>query len=314
MELISVVVPCFNEEAALDLFYKSFFDTVEGFELALEYELIFVDDGSTDSTYRRMKELSANDKRVHYISFSRNFGKEAAMLAGLKAAKGDYVTIMDVDLQDPPSLLKEMYETVKSGEYDCAAARRSDRKGEGKIRSLLSDMFYKFINKLSDTEIVQGARDYRLMSRAMVNSVLELTEYNRFSKGIFSWVGYRTKWISYENVTRSAGETKFSMSKLIKYSAEGIIAFSTKPLALASYLGALCLLLAVIFICIVIGKTLIWGDPVAGYPSMICVILMIGGLQLFTIGILGQYISKTYLEVKKRPKYITKETDILKKD
>ena len=312
MELISVIVPCLNEEAAIKIFYNTFFETVEKFNIPVEYEIIFVDDGSTDKTLSVMKSLAREDRRVHYISFSRNFGKEGAMLAGLKAAKGDFVTMMDVDLQDPPVLIEEMYNILKTGEYDCAAARRGDRKGEGKVRSFLSDIFYSFINKMSDTEIVKGARDFRLMTRRMVNSVLELTEYNRFSKGIFSWVGYRTKWITYENVERSAGETKWGLKSLFKYSIEGIMAFSTKPLAIASYLGILCLLLALLFIAVIVCKTLIWGDPVAGYPSLICVILFIGGLQLFTIGIAGQYIAKTYLEVKKRPIYITKESDLIK--
>ncbi|MCH5212890.1 MAG: glycosyltransferase family 2 protein [Oscillospiraceae bacterium] len=312
MELISVIVPCLNEEAAIEIFYNEFFETVEKFSIPVKYEVIFVDDGSTDRTLSVMKSLSRQDKRVHYISFSRNFGKEGAMLAGLRAAKGDFVTMMDVDLQDPPSLIEEMYKILKTGEYDCAAARRGDRKGEGKMRSFLSNRFYSFINKMSDTEFVKGARDFRLMTRRMVNSVLELTEYNRFSKGIFSWVGYRTKWITYENIERSAGETKWGIKGLFKYSIEGIMAFSTKPLAFASFLGILCLLLALLFIAVIIAKTLIWGDPVAGYPSLICVILFIGGLQLFTIGIAGQYIAKTYLEVKKRPIYITKESDLIK--
>jgi glycosyltransferase involved in cell wall biosynthesis len=310
MELISVVVPCYNEEEAIEIFYNAFFETVDKFNIPVTYEILFVDDGSTDRTLAKMRMLSENDERVHYISFSRNFGKESAMFAGLQAASGDYAMIMDVDLQDPPELIKEMYTAVKSGPYDCAAARRTTRRGEPAVRSFLSDKFYSLINKISDTEFVKGARDFRLMTRRMVDSVLEMSEYNRFSKGIFSWVGYRTKWISYENVERSVGESKWSMTKLFKYSLRGIVAFSTKPLAIASFMGVLCLLLAFIFIFIVVIKTLVWGDPVAGYPSMICVILLIGGIQLFSIGILGQYIEKIYLEVKKRPIYITRESDL----
>ena len=310
MELISVIVPCLNEEEAIEIFYRTFFDTVEMFHIPVDYELIFVDDGSTDASLNLMRSIAKYDRRVHYISFSRNFGKEGAMLAGLKAARGDYVAIMDVDLQDPPRLIEQMYNKIKEGGYDCIAAKRSDRKGEPPLRSFMADRFYSFVNKISDTEIVRGARDFRLMSRRMVNSVLELGEYNRFSKGIFSWVGYNTAWISYDNIERSAGKTKWSLKKLIDYSLDGIVAFSTKPLAIASVLGIACLVVALIFILVIIVKTLIWGDPVAGYPSLICVILLIGGLELFTIGIVGQYLAKLYLEVKNRPKYITKETDI----
>ena len=310
METISVIVPCFNEENTIDIFYREFFEAAEKTDIPVGYEIIFVDDGSVDKTLERMRAISKEDGRVHYISFSRNFGKESAMLAGLRAASGDYAAIMDVDLQDPPELLEKMYRMLKDGEYDCAAARRSDRMGEPTLRSFLSDRFYSIINAVSETEFVSGARDFRLMTRRMVDSVLKLGEYNRFSKGIFSWVGYKTAWIPYENIERSAGQTKWSLYKLFKYSIDGITAFSTKPLAMASLLGAACIIPALIFIMVIIIKTLIWGDPVAGYPSLICVILFVGGLQLFSIGIIGQYIAKMYLEVKNRPLYITKESDL----
>lgn len=312
MDTISVIVPCFNEEAAIDIFYEEFFKAVAAMKNEADFEIIFVDDGSEDKTLEKIRALSDRDGRVHYISFSRNFGKEAAMLAGLRAASGDYAALMDADLQDPPSLLLRMYRELKTGEYDCAAARRADRKGEPAVRSFFARKFYSLINSLSDTEFVDGARDFRLMTRQMVDSILKITEYNRFSKGIFSWVGYRTKWISYENIERSSGKTKWSFCKLLRYSLDGIIAFSTKPLAIASVMGLLCLILAAIFVVIVVVKTLVWGDPVAGYPSLVCIILTIGGILLFSVGIIGQYIAKIYLEVKNRPIYITKESDLNK--
>lgn len=310
VECISIIIPCYNEEKAIRIFYDEFLRASREMGLPVEYELIFVDDGSKDGTIKEIRELSEN-RGIHYISFSRNFGKEAAMLAGLEAATGDFVTVMDVDLQDPPGLLKKMYNLIKTGEYDCVAARRSNRKGEQVIRSWFSDKFYRIINAISDTEFVSGARDFRLMSRRMVESVLQLKEYNRFSKGIFSWVGYKTAWISYENVERSAGETKWSMYKLLKYSVEGIVAFSTKPLAISALLGVLCIIPALILIVWIIAKTLVWGDPVSGYPSLMCAILFIAGVQLFSIGIIGQYISKMYLEVKKRPIYIVQESSVI---
>ncbi len=313
MEKISVIVPCFNEEEAVPIFYREIIKVAEGMD-GVEFEFIFVNDGSKDKTEEVLRGLSEMDKRVKYISFSRNFGKEGAMYAGMDNASGDYVVIMDVDLQDPPSLIPEMYDIVKSGEYDCAATRRVNRKGEAKIRSLFAHAFYKLINHISQTEIVDGARDFRLMSRRMVDSILDMCEYNRFSKGIFSWVGFETKWIGYENINRSAGETKWSFWKLFKYSIDGIVGFSTAPLALSSLMGIILFFVSIVGIIFIIIRQLIYGGSAYGWPSMICVILLVGGLQLLSIGILGQYLSKTYLETKKRPLYIVKNTNIAKQD
>ena len=307
MEKISLVVPCYNEEAVIELFYKEVNKIKKEFKNT-EFEIIFVNDGSRDRTLELMRKLSEN-KDVRYVSFSRNFGKEAAMYAGLEASTGDYVAIMDADLQDPPALLHEMYEILESGEYDSVATRRVSRKGEPVIRSFFARLYYKLINKISKTEIVDGARDYRLMTRQMVTSVLSLKEYNRFSKGIFSWVGYRTKWLEYENIERAAGETKWSFFKLFLYSLESIVAFSTVPLSIASVMGILFCFLAFIIIVLIIVRTLIFGDPTGGWPSMVCIMLFIGGIQLLCIGINGQYLSKTYLEVKHRPIYIVQETE-----
>ena len=304
---ISLVVPCYNEEEVIKLFYKEV-SKVEKTMPKVSFEIIFVNDGSVDHTLDLMRELSSN-KNVRYISFSRNFGKESAMYAGLKEATGDYVCLMDADLQDPPSLLKEMYEILQTGDYDSVATRRVSRKGEPVIRSFFARTYYKIINKISKTEIVDGARDFRLMSRQMVNSVLELTEYNRFSKGIFSWVGYRTKWLEYENIERAAGTTKWSFFKLFLYSLESIVAFSTVPLAIASVMGILFCIIAFLIIILIIVKTLILGDPTSGWPSMACIMFLIGGSQLLCTGIIGQYLAKTYLEVKQRPLYIIQETE-----
>ena len=308
MDKISVIVSCYNEQEALPLFYEEITKVAKEMN-DVEFEFIFVNDGSKDKTLEVIKTFREKDERVKYISFSRNFGKEAAMYAGLKKATGDYVSIMDADLQDPPKLLVEMYEILKQKEYDCVATRRVTRKGEPPIRSFFARMFYKLINKISKTEIVDGARDFRLMTRQMVDAILSMEEYNRFSKGIFGWVGFNTKWIEYENVERAAGETKWSFWKLFKYSIDGIIAFSTAPLVIATIMGILFCFIAFLMIIFIIAKTLIYGDPVAGWPSTICIILFVGGIQLFCIGIIGQYISKTYLEVKKRPIYIVKETE-----
>ena len=307
--MISIVVPCYNEEEAIPLFIEEIkkIEAVikERYEEDIEY--IFVDDGSKDNTSQIMKKYSDT---IKYIILSRNFGKEGAMYAGLEAAKGDYVAVMDVDLQDPPELLLEMYECVKNGKYDCAAARRCTREGEPKIRSFFARQFYKLINKISEADIVDGARDYRLMSRKMVDAILSMREYNRFSKGIFGWVGFKTKWISYENVKRAAGETKWSFWKLLIYSLEGIVAFSTMPLSIAAYIGLILCVIAMIMICVIIVKTLVFGDPVAGYPSLICVIFLLSGVQLFCMGILSEYMSKLYLEAKQRPVYIITESNI----
>ena len=307
MKKISLVVPCYNEQEVINLFYEEIQKIKKDFD-NVKFEIIFVNDGSSDNTLNLMRELSKNDD-VRYISFSRNFGKEAAMYAGLEASTGDYVAIMDADLQDPPALLKEMYEILESGEYDSVATRRVSRKGEPVIRSFFARLYYKLINKISKTEIVDGARDFRLMTRQMVNSVLSLKEYNRFSKGIFSWVGYRTKWLEYENVERVAGTTKWSFFKLFLYSLESVVAFSTVPLSIASVFGILFCFIAFIIIVFIIVRTLVYGDPTSGWPSMVCIMFFIGGIQLLCTGIIGQYLSKTYLEVKKRPIYIVSETE-----
>ena len=272
------------------------------------FELIFVDDGSSDATLGIMKDLNEKDSRCRYLSFSRNFGKEAAIYAGLKASEGDYVALMDVDLQDPPALLPEMYEILQEDGYDNVATKRATRTGEPRIRSFLSESFYKFVNAISKTEIVDGARDYRLMKRKMVQAVLEMSEYNRFSKGIFGWVGFRTKWLQYDNIERSAGKTKWSMWKLFKYSVEGITGFSVAPLSLASVVGVLFCVLSFIMIAVIVVRTLVWGDPVSGWPSLACIIFMVSGVQLLCTGIVGEYLSKTYLETKKRPIFILKDS------
>ena len=308
MPIISIVVPCYNEEEALPLFYQEA-TRVAGEMSGIDFEFVFIDDGSRDNTLSVLRRLAAADRRVRFVSFSRNFGKEAGMLAGLEAATGDYVALMDADLQDPPALLPELYRAVTEEGYDCAATRRTTRAGEPPIRSFFARLFYRQIHKISDADIVDGARDYRLMRRAVVDAILSMREYNRFSKGIFGWVGFRTKWIPFVNVERVAGETKWSFWKLFRYSLEGIVAFSTVPLALASVLGVLLCLIAFVFILVVLVKTLAFGDPVGGWPSMICVILFLGGVQLLCIGILGQYLSKTYLETKRRPIYLVRETE-----
>lgn len=307
MKKMSLVVPCYNEEAVIKLFYAEIQKIEKNFT-DVEFEIIFINDGSRDKTLELMRELSKNDD-VRYVSFSRNFGKEAAMYAGLEVSSGDYVAIMDADLQDPPALLKEMYEILESGEYDSVATRRVTRKGEPVIRSFFARLYYKIINKISKTEIVDGARDFRLMTRQMVNAVLEVKEYNRFSKGIFSWVGFRTKWLEYENIERAAGETKWSFWKLFLYSLDSIVAFSTVPLSIASVMGILFCFVAFLMIIFVIVRTLIYGDPTSGWPSMVCIMFFIGGVQLLCIGIIGQYLSKAYLEVKRRPIYIVAETE-----
>lgn len=306
MEKISVVIPCYNEEKAIPIFYKEMNKVMVKMK-KLDFELIFVDDGSSDSTLEVCKNLSKEDKRVKFLSFSRNFGKEAGIYAGLNKSTGDYVTLMDVDLQDPPELLPKMYNLIKEEGYDSVGTRRVTRKGEQPIRSFFARCFYKLINKMSKTEMVDGARDYRLMTRQMVNSILEMKEYNRYSKGLFSFVGYKTKWIEYENRERVAGETKWSFWKLVIYALDGIIAFSTTPLWIAAIIGLLFCLVSFIAILIIVIKTLVFGDPVGGWPSMVCIIFFVSGIQLFCVGIIGAYLSKTYLETKHRPIYIIKE-------
>lgn len=302
---LSVVVPCFNEQEAVPIFYKEV-KKVLG-TLKAEYEIIFVDDGSSDQTLEEVKVLCSKDECVHYVSFSRNFGKEAAMYAGLKKATGDYVVIMDVDLQDPPLLIPEMLSAVRSGEFDSAATRRTNRKGEPPVRSMFARLFYKLMRYFSDIDIVDGARDFRMMSRTMVDAVLSVSERGRFSKGIFAWVGFRTKYFEYKNVERSAGKTKWNFRKLFLYSLDGIVAFSTKPLVLASITGILFLFLSFLFIIFIIVRKVLFGDPTAGWPSLVCIILFVSGIQLFCTGILGQYLAKVYLETKQRPLYIAKD-------
>lgn len=308
--LISLIVPCYNESEAMPLFYAEAARVAGQMQQShgAEFEFIFVDDGSKDDTLKTAKALREKDERVRYLSFSRNFGKEAAIYAGLKAAKGDYAALLDADLQDPPALLPQMLDALLSGEYDCAATRRTTRKGEPPVRSFFSRMFYRLINKMSDTEIMDGARDYRLMTRRMVNAVLSLGEYNRFSKGIFGWVGFRTKWFAYENIERAAGQTKWNFWKLFRYSIEGIVGFSTAPLAAAALLGLLFCLIAFIMIIVIIVRTLVFGDPTSGWPSQVCIMLLCSGAQLFCTGVLGEYLAKTYLEVKRRPLYLLRET------
>jgi len=308
MEVISIIIPCYNEEDSIPLIYNELKKVSNN--MKYDFEFIFVNDGSIDNSLSVLKKLSAKDKQVKYIHFSRNFGKEAAMYAGLSNSKGDYITIMDADLQDPPSLLPEMLRLIKEEKYDSVGTRRVSRKGEPKIRSFFARKFYKIINKLSKIEMVDGARDYRLMTRQMVNSILELKEYNRYSKGLFSFVGFNTYWLEYENVERVAGETKWSFWGLVKYAIEGIVAFSTLPLSIASLMGFIFCFVSFILIIVIIIKTLIFGDPTSGWPSLVCIIFFVSGIQLFCLGIIGKYLSKTYLETKNRPIYIIKECNI----
>jgi len=306
LPLISVVVPCYNEEAALPYFVEEVLKTAQ--QLSAQIEVIFVDDGSKDGTLSFLRTISREHESFRYVSFSRNFGKEAAIYAGLQAAKGDYVAVMDADLQHPPALLLQMYELLQTGEYDSVATRRTTREGEPILRSFFARKFYKLINKITDADIQSGAQDYRLMKRKMVDAILSMSEKNRFSKGIFGWVGFRTKWLEHKNTERVAGNTKWSFWKLAKYSIQGIIAFSTVPLSIASFLGIVMCVLSFLLVMVIIVKTLLFGDPVAGWPSLACMIMFIGGLQLFCIGILGQYLAKTYMEVKNRPICIIAET------
>ena len=311
MSLLTVIVPCYNEEEAIPFFYEEMLKTIDVFKKDfpdVEFEMLFIDDGSKDKTLEVLRKYNAKDSRVRYVSFSRNFGKEAGIYAGLDNAKGDYVVIMDADLQDPPSLLPEMFKAVTVEGYDSAATRRVSRKGEPPIRSFFARMFYRIMAKISRTEIVDGARDYRIMTRQMVDAILSMGEYNRFTKGIYGWVGFNTKWFEYENVERVAGETKWSFWKLFLYSIEGVIGFSTAPLVIASFFGIFCMLLSFIMIVFIIIRKLVYGDPTSGWPSLVCIITLIGGMQLFCIGIVGQYLAKTYLETKNRPIYIAKET------
>lgn len=310
--MLSIIVPCYNEEVSLPLYYQKTKEVVA--QMPLDHEFIFVDDGSTDQTLRVMKELAQSDDKVHFLSFSRNFGKEAAIFAGLQKAAGSFVTLMDADLQDPPELLPQMLQMIQEEGYDCVGTRRSDRAGEPRIRSFFAKTFYRLINKISDTHLVEGARDFRLMTRQMVAAVLELTEYNRFSKGLFSWVGFKTTYLPYENHERIAGETSWSFWSLFKYSLDGIVNFSEAPLNIASFVGALSCFGSLIALIFIVVRALLYGDPTAGWPSMVSIFLFVGGLQLLCLGIIGKYIGKIFLETKKRPIYIIKETDQNKED
>jgi len=312
MEKISIIVPCYNEEKALPLFYEELQKNIKDFPENVCFELLFVNDGSKDNTLNLLKDLAKKDPQVKYISFSRNFGKESAIYAGLENASGNYVTIMDADLQDPPSLLKEMYKSVTDESYDAVGTRRTTRKGEPVIRSFFAKLFYKLINRMTPFEMVDGARDYFFMKRVVVDAILSLKEYNRYSKGLFSFVGFDVKWLEYQNVQRVAGTTKWSFWKLVKYALEGITAFSTTPLLISSGIGLLFCGISFLLILLIIFKTIILGDPTSGWPSLVCIIFMVSGIQMFSLGIIGQYLSKTYLEVKKRPLYFIKDTNIEK--
>lgn len=306
MEKCSLIIPCYNEEEVLPLFYEATEKVIVNMTY-LEFEYIFVNDGSTDMTGQVIRELANKDEKVHYVMFSRNFGKEAAMYAGMKEASGDYVVIMDADLQDPPELLPEMYEAVTKEGYDCAATRRVNRKGEPIIRSMFARLFYRIMKKFAKVNMVDGARDFRFMKRVMVDAILSMEEYNRFSKGIFGWVGFETKWIPFENRKRAAGKTKWNFFSLFKYSLEGMVAFSTAPLVWASFIGLLFCAIAFVAVCFLVIRALLFGDPVDGWPSLACMITFFAGLQLFCSGIIGMYMAKSYLEIKGRPIYIVKE-------
>lgn len=309
MKKISIVVPCYNEEESLPLFYKAVDKITDKMKKKAEFEFVFVNDGSRDKTLEILRDLAKKDKRVRYISFSRNFGKEAGMFAGLENATGDYVTTMDADLQDPPELLEEMFDTLESGEYDCCATKSTSRNGYSFFRKLFTKWFYGIIGKLSKTEMVAGARDFRLMTRQMVDAIVSMKEYNRYSKGLFSFVGFRTKWIEFENQERVAGTTKWNFWKLFTYAIDGIVGFSTQPLLIAAFLGVLFCLIAFVMIVVIVVKTLAFGDPVSGWPSLACIIFLVGGVNLFCTGIIGEYLAKVYLEVKNRPIYIVAETE-----
>ncbi|MBO5372521.1 MAG: glycosyltransferase family 2 protein [Lachnospiraceae bacterium] len=310
---LTVIVPCYNEEAALHYFYAEIEKVMQNMQ-EVEFELLFVNDGSKDQTLEVIRELAAKDERVKYVSFSRNFGKEAAIYAGLEHSTGDLTAIMDADLQDPPALLPEMYKAITEEGYDSVATRRVSRKGEPPIRSFFARMFYRLMKRISKADIVDGARDYRLMSRPFVDALLEMSEYNRFSKGLFGWVGFRTKWLEYENIERVAGETKWSFWKLFLYSIDGIVAFSTMPLSLAALLGVVMCLVAALAIVFIVVRQVLYGGSAFGWPSMVCITIFLGGIQLLCMGILGSYLAKTYLEVKKRPIYICKETNTRRKN
>ena len=308
MKKISIIVPCYNEEQAIPFFYDEITKIAES--LKEDFEFIFVNDGSSDKTINVIKEYAKKDKRVKYINFSRNFGKEAAIYAGFSNIRGEYVAVMDVDLQDPPSLLPEMKRIIQEENYDSVATRRVSRKGEPAIKSIFARMFYRIINKISDADIADGTRDFRLIKRKMANVIVEMGEYNRFSKGIFGWIGFKNYWLPFENQERVAGESKWSFWKLFKYALDGIINFSQAPLSIASWFGIIMTMISFLFIIFVVVRKLLFGDPVTGWASLVCIITLIGGIQLFCMGVIGQYISKMYLEVKKRPHYIVTKSNI----
>ena len=309
MKNVSIVVPCYNEEETINLFYERITDVINSLS-NYSFEIIFINDGSKDNTLKNIKSLAANDTMIKYISFSRNFGKESALYAGLKKSKGDYVVVIDVDLQDPPELISTMLDIVESEDYDIVATRRSTREGEPIIRSFFAKRFYKLINRISDVKLVDGARDYRLMTRQVVDSILELSEYNRFSKGLFNWVGFNTKWLEFENIQRSAGSTSWSFWSLFNYSIEGIVAFTTIPLSISTFFGVVFSIISFVMIILIIVRNLLFSDPVAGWTSTVSIILLLGGIQLLSIGVLGKYLEKTYLETKNRPIFIIKESNL----
>ena len=307
-KLISLIVPCFNEQESLPIFYEEASKVLKTMDV--DYELLIIDDGSKDKTLSIAQDLAKTDERVKYVSFSRNFGKEAAMYAGFCNAKGDYTAVMDADMQDPPSLLPQMFEILETGEYDSVATRRVTRKGESKVRSWFARMFYKIINRISSADIVDGARDFRLMKREMVDAILSMSEYNRFSKGIFGWIGFKTYWLPFENVERVAGTTKWNFWGLFMYAISGIVNFSEMPLHISSLFGIIMTAVSFVMLIFVFVRRLIFGDPIAGWASTMCVIIFIGGIQLLCLGIMGEYIGKTYMETKKRPQYIVGRTNI----
>ncbi len=306
--LLSLIVPCYDEQEAIPIFYKETKKVLE--DMTVDYELLFINDGSKDDTLKILQEFAGKDHHVFYISFSRNFGKEAAMYAGFCNVQGDYAAVMDVDLQDPPAMLPQMLKILQTGEYDSVATYRMTRKGEPRIRSWFAKRFYQMINRISDADIVDGARDFRLMKREMVNTIIGMGEYNRFSKGIFGWIGFRTYWLAYENVNRTAGKTKWNFWKLFRYAVDGVINFSQVPLSIASWFGLLMTMVSFLAVMVIALRRLIWGDPVAGWASIVCIMTLIGGIQLFCMGIMGQYISKIYIEVKRRPHYIVAESNL----
>ena len=309
MKNVSIVVPCYNEEETVNLFYERITDVINSLS-NYSFEIIFINDGSKDNTLKNIKSLADNDSIIKYVSFSRNFGKESALYAGLKKSRGDYVVVIDVDLQDPPELISTMLDIVENEDYDIVATRRSTREGEPIIRSFFARMFYKLINRISDVKLVDGARDYRLMTRQVVDSILELSEYNRFSKGLFNWVGFNTKWLEFENIQRSAGSTSWSFWSLFNYSIEGIVAFTTIPLSISTFFGVVFSLISFVMIILIVVRNLLFSNPVAGWTSTVSIILLLGGIQLLSIGVLGKYLEKTYIETKNRPIYIIKESNL----